>query len=72
MSSAAGNRLHQALDTLVERITTPAGAGRADRRDAAIGLMRGFAAEHSPDVRPHVKKRRPGPHRDQTQKKDTP
>jgi D-serine deaminase-like pyridoxal phosphate-dependent protein len=49
------NRLQQALDTLVERIDTPAPIVLVDVMQGNIDRMQGFAAQHNLDVRPHVK-----------------
>jgi D-serine deaminase-like pyridoxal phosphate-dependent protein len=49
------NRLQQALDTLVERVDTPAPIVLVDIMQGNIDRMQGFAAQHNLDVRPHVK-----------------
>ena len=49
------NRLQRALDTLVERVDTPAPIVLVDVMQDNIDRMQGFAAQHDLDVRPHVK-----------------
>ena len=49
------NRLQRALDTLVERVDTPAPIVLVDVMQDNIDRMQGFAAQHNLDVRPHVK-----------------
>ncbi|MET7686953.1 hypothetical protein ABZT06_02980 [Streptomyces sp. NPDC005483] len=49
------NRLRQALGALVERIDTAAPIVPAHVMRDGIDRIQGFAAEHSLDVRPHVK-----------------
>jgi D-serine deaminase-like pyridoxal phosphate-dependent protein len=49
------NRLQRALDTLVERVDTPAPIVLVDIMQGNIDRMQGFAAQHNLDVRPHVK-----------------
>jgi D-serine deaminase-like pyridoxal phosphate-dependent protein len=49
------NRLQRALDTLVERVDTPAPIVLVDIMQDNIDRMQGFAAQHNVDVRPHVK-----------------
>jgi len=49
------NRLRRALDTLVERVDTPAPIVLVDIMQDNIDRMQGFAAQHNLDVRPHVK-----------------
>ncbi|MDG5809369.1 hypothetical protein P9869_43560 [Streptomyces ossamyceticus] len=55
MGSTAVNRLQQALGALVERIDTPVPIVPAHVMRNDIDRIQGFAAEHSLDVRPHVK-----------------
>jgi D-serine deaminase-like pyridoxal phosphate-dependent protein len=49
------NRLQQALDTLVERVNTPAPIVLVDVMQDNIDRMQRFAEQHGLDVRPHVK-----------------
>ena len=49
------NRLQRTLDTLVERVDTPAPIVLVDVMQDNIDRMQGFAAQHDLDVRPHVK-----------------
>jgi D-serine deaminase-like pyridoxal phosphate-dependent protein len=47
--------LQRVLDTLVERVDTPAPIVLADVLQNNIERMQGFAAQHNLDLRPHVK-----------------
>jgi D-serine deaminase-like pyridoxal phosphate-dependent protein len=49
------NRLQRALDTLVERVDTPAPIVLVDVMQDNIDRMQGFADQHDLAVRPHVK-----------------
>lgn len=49
------NRLQRALDTLVERIDTPAPIVLVDVMQDNIDRMQGFATQQNLEVRPHVK-----------------
>src|SRR5918994_1258514 len=49
------HRLQEVLDRLVDRVDTPAPIVLLDVMQRNIERMQDFAAEHSLDVRPHVK-----------------
>jgi D-serine deaminase-like pyridoxal phosphate-dependent protein len=49
------HRLQRVLNRLVDRVDTPAPIVLADVLQRNIDRMQGFAAEHSLDLRPHVK-----------------